>query len=330
MNWDLKSLFIKIKELEKRIEQVSDTTQKYALQYDLINLKTMVNFLSKTPVYVLKNCNRQILDYDFNLDMVSFLEKESPKIRRLLTNAANLYHVPIKICYNQVIRLDEYDLLLKEFFESFNLKFNLIYEKYKRENRIEISRKKYDSKTCDGECRYILSEKECYISVRHINRLSTISILPHEIAHAEQFRNCDNIVTSQNKMNSLLCEAYPIFVEYAFIDFLKQTKYFKYAFKEEGNKINGFLCSLEYDLPYLNGKEFIQNKSYNTLLISHLVALYWLELYRECPNYLIQEIDDFNYNFGKEKVSEFFEKNRLEDVTEGMHMSLSRYLDNYR
>jgi len=341
MKWDINKLKSKIKELEVRISLVTDPIQKYSLIHDLTNLKDMVNYLSSEPIFSCDEYKYKILDTDFAIDMAYFLQINGDRLQTLLLETSYLHHVPTKYRPNSSISLDEYDELLKDFFANFNPKLYFLYQKYKNEARIEINTKRYQSVTCSGECHYILSEKEAYLSSRHNNRLSTICILPHELAHAEQFRTSDSIITSQNKSYSLLCEAYPIFIEYAFLEFLKQTKYSKYAYRKEGSKINNFLCALEYDLGCLKtsiisvrNKEvaasgYMQNRYSNMLIMSNLVALYWLELYRENPSELLKQLEEFNQKFGVEHFSSFFENNNIKDITDGMHMSLRRYLKNY-
>ena len=341
MKWDITELKQKIQELEKRISLVTDPIQKYSLIHDLTNLKDMVNYLSGEQIFSCDEYKYRILDTDFALDMAHFLQQNGDTIGHLLYNTSYMHHVPTKTRKNSSIRIDEYDELLKDFFANFNPNLYFLYQKYKNEARIEINPKRYQSLTCSGECHYILSEEEAYVSTRHNNRLNTMCILPHELAHAEQFRNSASIVTSQNKSYSLLCEAYPIFVEYAFLDFLKQTKYCKFAHRSEGNKINNFLCSLEYDLESIRtsvitikdkevaASNYMPHRYSNMLIMSHLIALYWLELYRENPSDLLKQIEFFNEGFGIELFSQFFEKNNIKDITDGMHMSLRRYLRNY-
>lgn len=342
MKWNISELKSKVLELELRISSVTDQIQKYSLMHDIVNLKDMINYLSSEPVYSTDEYKFKILDDKFAFDMAHFLKSQGDDLAHLLYGTSFLHHVPTKMRKNKIITIDDYDKLLKDFFAFFNPNLYFLYQKYKTESRIELNPKRYHSLTCSGECHYILSEQEAYLSARHTNRLSSMCVLPHELAHAEQFRTSDSIIVSQNKSYSLLCEAYPIFVEYAFLDFLKQTKYRKFACSQEGNKINNFLCALEYDLDCLRkntisvnenesvASNYMKNRYTNMLLISHLVALYWLELYRENPNSAMLNIGEFNSSFGEENFSNFFRENRIEDITEGMHLSLRRYLNTYR
>lgn len=342
MKWNISELKSKVLELESRISSVTDPVQRYSLTHDIVNLKDMINYLSSELIYSTDEYRFKMLDNEFAFNMAEFLRSEGSDLAHLLYGTSFLHHVPSKMRKNKIIAIDEYDELLKEFFSLFNPNLYFLYQKYKSENRIELNPKRYHSLTCSGECHYILSEQEAYVSARHTNRLSSMCVLPHELAHAEQFRTSDSIIITQNKSYSLLCEAYPIFVEYAFLEFLKQTKYRKFACSKEGSKINNFLCALEYDLDCLRNStisvnknetvasNYMKNRYTNMLLISHLVALYWLELYRENPSSAMLNIGEFNFSFGEEQFSKFFDRNSIEDITEGMHLSLRRYLNNYR
>lgn len=340
MNWNLEEIKNKISNLELKILKVSDPIKKYSLLQDLSNLKYMANYLCSSEIYILDSYEHLLLDEEFALDMDEFIKSKKDKIILYLDKVSNLSHMPSKVYKNRSITIEEYDKMLESFLNFFNPSLYLLYEKYKKENRIELNPKNHENFTCHGKCHYILSENESYISSRFNNKLSSTTILPHEIAHAEQFRLSNSMIVTQNKLYSILCEAYPIFIEYAFLDFLKETEYKRFAYREEGKKMSLFICALEYDLvniqkgilTKLNNDEFVYNNNrYSSMLIiSNLVALYWLELYRENPIDFMKTLSEFNFRFGEIKTSEFFKKNDILDVTDGMYLSLKRYLSEYK
>lgn len=337
MKWKIEDLQEKIALLEHKVALVTDELQKYSLLQDLHSLKTMVNYSSKKIIYPINNLeiNRCFIDEDYLKDMIDLLNGKFKDIEISLNNLIHLNKIPWKYTLSKRLNIYEDEELLKEFLKSFDNRLLDLYIDYKNQNRIEFNKKEYEnSNTCLGKCYYIFSEGKSYISVRDRENITNFLVLAHELSHAIQFQNRNNEIVVQNMITSLFSEAYPIFVEYAFLEFLKTTKYKKIAYMQEGINLDNFLCTLEYGFSVLNTKvdttTFYKNRSIYTLMISHFIALSWLNLYRINSKDAQDKINEFNVNFGKDLVSEYFKENSSKEIASSVTSEVGYYLSRYR
>ncbi|MBE6148439.1 MAG: hypothetical protein E7167_02975 [Firmicutes bacterium] len=345
MAWNINELKLKIEFLESQIQTISDPTILMGLEIDLRNLKEMVNYKSGKKIYDIKALRSYaILDKQHLEEMVESLKKNSSSLARELYSASYFHHVGSRGSAFKSISDQENHNLLYEFLEYFDENLLRLYLEYQKEERIELNTNLHDSATCRGRCYPLVSEGNTYISSRFNNRFNSISILPHELAHAAQLIGKTSVEEMQKCLYSLFGEAYPIFVEYVFWDYLKNTKYRKQAFAQEANKINGFLCNLDYnatlyqavqDIIYtpnggISSLGYGKNLSSDTLLLSGILGMYWFFLYKQDPNAIKLEIEKFNQGFGTRYEGEIFDQQTTSELTSGVYWTIKDYLQNYR
>lgn len=337
MKWNIEELQQKINCLENRINLVSDDIQKQSLLLDLYNLKEMVNYSSGKNIYTIdeSNYNFNLLNPDHLEDAIEFMNFTRKDILLLLDSTIHIKTVPLNIKKIKKLNFLEYETLLINFLKNFDIELYNLYENYKKNNQIEINKARYeDSKTCLGRCRYIINDGKSYISVRYSSQIKEPTILLHELAHAYQFGNNQNLYTIENKITSLLSEAYPTFLEYVFLDYLKHTEFKNYAYIKEGKKINDLLCIFEYNSNYLENEytkiNYNQKSSLSILMLSKMVALYWLEQYRDNPEQTLSKIQNFNDKYGIHVISDYFKENSIDAIVNSTYNEIKYYLSNYR
>lgn len=338
MKWNLEELHQNIKELENRINLVNNQEEREILISDLNNLKEMVNYSAGTKIYEEDNSSFKILkeNEEYIEDSIDFINENRKKLRKILDKVSYFRCIPRKLNISNRIKLPEYDELLKEFLQNFDERIFNLYENYKLNEQIEFNKGRYENNyTCLGRCYHINSESKSYISVRYGNYIKKPSILPHELAHAYQMKvDSGNVINAQRKILSLLSEAYAIFIEFAFLDYLKETKYKFLAFSNEGLKLDNYLTLIEYSSNNLTGEydkfKYFKEQKLNTLMLSNLVALYWLDLYRTNQSDALKKINEFNNNYGISLVSDYFKEVSLDNLHNSCFNEINYYLSNYR
>lgn len=331
MKWNIQELQQKIQELENKINTINNQEEKYNLAIDLYNLKEMVNYSVGKNIYCLNE--EDISYYHINSkyieDINNFLSNYGKSIILSLSQVLCFNKIPSKASIIKKVNFSEYEELFIEFLQQYDFNLYNTYLKCKELNAIEINNKRYSLyNTSLGSCYYIAAYKKSYISVRNGKNVSNLTTLPHEVAHVYQHENVLSQKDVRNQTLSLLGEAFPIFIEYAFLDFLKTTKYRNLAFNREGERLDDLLCHLDYGADnLLKGSNKLNETS--KLIISHVTALYWLEMYRMDNIHFLKEINEFNKNFGKEPVSNFFKNHCINDIADGVHSGICRYLSKY-
>lgn len=344
MAWNVTELQSKILSLESQIKEVSDYKSMILLENDLYNLKKMVNYKLGRNIYDNHFFGFKIIDKDHYEAMVQMLQANGTDIFHQMHKAALCHHVPIKGFFNRKLSSTDHEEMLLAFFEYFDKNLLGLYQRYKEENRIEINPVSYESFTCTGKCYPIASEGSTYISSRYNNRFNRICTIPHEMGHAYQFHLPFSATEFQRRLYSLFGEAYPIFIEFAFLDFLKNTKYHKAALKQKGEILNNYLCNIEYnvsglcDVPdafytsdgSLAFKGFGRTSEYNTLILSGMLAMYWYALYCQDSQKALAEISEFNNNFGQISEESILAHYGVDNLASGVYWTLDDYMKSYR
>jgi len=324
MAWNIEQIKDKLQLLEDKAKNASSESQKLELLLDINNYKDMINFYEGTKVFDLDNQVIPELNNDYIVNSVDYFKNHGRELSASIVEILSMPRLNWKTIFVKrpdfITELELVDVFLKQY----NPIVYEMFSQYKNENRIQITNNKYETTSCVGKCHYIVSEGESYISVKNNHQ----SYLAHELAHAYLFQSKKDINLIYNMVRSCLSEAYSIFTEYAYLDFLKQTKYRKYAINEEAIKLDSFICALDYGILDINDidsiKDYYKRREIITLIISHLVAVYWLDLYKQ--NKLGNRLQEYENNLGIASIEAFFEK---EDINE-MVKSLTKHYNNYK
>lgn len=331
MAWDVRKLREKIWRLELKLNSVTDPKEREALSLELINLKTMVNYKVDDTIYEDLVYKPEIFDLNHFANQAQVIKETGADYSFSMYPVMHLHHVPVHIVRQKILTSKEYQKTLTDFLAYFDQNLLDLYLRFKEENRIEINKRPFDTRSCRGVCHPSLSDASSYISSRDDCRTKYITNIPHELAHAFQFEGESDIVVIQKMLYSLFAEAYPIFVEYAFLDYLKSTKYSRQALALEGETINNYICLLDYSLTSF--KDMATNgliSQNQTSIISNMVAMYWYSLYRKDKSLAKDEVDDFNKRFGYVYESDFLEIYDPEILSEGAKETINNYMKDYR
>ena len=342
-NSDLHS---RIKRLEELMNSTANEVKKLELSRDIRLLKLMLNYTEGTN-YEVDSINvlfPNIMN-ESNKELMNFFNKNAKKIYKSLYGYSNGTRLPWKLTLDKYISDEEYDKLLIDFLKGYDIRLLEIYELLKREERIEMNPKKYNlSVDSLGLDIHLLSTDESFIFSRFNNKIGKSSIIPHELGHSFLHQGSNNIYTFIAKNGSLFSEAYSIFLEMIFYDYLKDTMYHKSAFKAEYAKLDSFLAITEYvhsivllfeNMTLRDGKLYLFDSmvadTYAVkLVLSNMLAMYLVDLYRNNRKQFIKEINTFfemyKYASDEEKLKRF----KLDDMVSGTNSVLNSYIKLYR
>ena len=122
----------------------------------------------------------------------------------------------------EIYKIDdkEYIELLELFLKTYDKRLLEIYNYLKEEERIELCPKRFESnKNALGLNIHLTSIDESYVLSRWNNKISSASILPHELGHAFLMKGTNSTKGLVNKNSSIFFEAYSIFLEFIFLIF---------------------------------------------------------------------------------------------------------------
>ena len=177
---------------------------------------------------------------------------------------------------------------------------------------------------------------ESYVLSRWNNKISSASILPHELGHAFLMKGTNSTKGLINKNSSIFFEAYSIFLEFIFFDFLRNTKYSKNAIREEYYKLDSFFALVEHHYGEILsfGDKIISGENLNTyyirLLLSNVLAMYFTDLYRNDKITFMKEISCFFELFGCASEEELLSHFNLGKIIEGSKHVMNEYIRSYR
>ena len=343
MAWNIEELETKLKMLEKRVLEVEDENTRFTLMVDIQNIKCMINYKLGESKYPQEIVPMYIFDKEYLLSQNEALRKYGKDYLMCMRRLAPLHHVPSKTLFPKHIPYSEFENLLYEFLKYFDGNLLTLYQKYQTENRIEINKLPYEKKSCRGQCLPIIHEESTYISSRYNNTMGMITNIPHELGHAIQFEGDKDFRVTQNKLFSLFGESYSLFVEYAFIDFLKNTKYQKHAWACEAELINNFLCLIDYYLPAFDNIPSVLFSEDGILkmngyllhsfncndILSHMLAMYWYNLYLENQELAKAKANEFNEKFGNIYDEQFMQEYNAKKLSRSVERTIHRYFSYY-
>ena len=143
---------------------------------------------------------------------------------------------------------------------------------------------------------------------------------------------------------SLFSEAYSIFLEMIFFDYLKDTRYSKSAFKAEYSKLDSFLAITEYlhsiillfeNMTLKDGKLYLFSSmvadTYAAkLVLSNVLAMYFVNLYRNDKKQFDREINKFFEMYGCSNDEEKLKYFGLDTMVGGTNNVFNSYIKLYK
>lgn len=339
-------LHSRINRLEELMSSTTSDVKKLELSRDIRLLKLMLNYTEGTN-YEVDSINLLFPDimYNLNKELMVFFNRNASNIFKSLYGYSSRVRLPLKLTLDRRITDDVYDKLLIDFFKEYDKRLLDIYMLLKREERVEVNPKKYNvSSDSLGLNVHLVSSDESFIFSRFNGKIGMSSIIPHELGHSFLHLGSNNIYTFMKRNGSLFSEAYSIFLEMIFYDYLKNTKYSKSAFKAEYNKLDSFLAISEYlhsiillfeNMDFKDGKLYLFGSmpadTYGAkLVLSNMLAMYFVSLYRNNKKQFNIEINKFfemyDYACDEEKLKQF----KLDDMVSGTNSVLNSYIKLYK
>lgn len=339
-------LHSRVKRLEKLMSSTTNEVKKLELCRDIRLLKLMLNYTEGTN-YEINNINLLFprLISESNRGLMHFFSNNAVDIYKSLYGYSSGVKLPWKITLDRRITDEEYDRLLIEFFKRYDPRLLDIYESLKSGKRIETNPKKYNlSSGSLGLNVHLITSDESFIFSRFNNKIGTSSIIPHELGHSFLYQGSCDIHTFMIRNGSLFSEAYSIFLEMIFFDYLKDTRYSKSAFKAEYSKLDSFLAITEYlhsiillfeNMTLRDGKLYlfgsmVADTYAAKLVLSNVLAMYLVDLYRNNRKQFDREINKFFEMYGCSSDEDKLKTFKLDDMVSGTNNVLNSYMRLYK
>ena len=342
MRWNVNQLYLRLYRLELLLTREKNPKRRKDIVQDIASLKSLIVYVNGKTEKVDTSIPYSELDKRF-YENLEFLQHQSKKIAEELYPFTTIRRVPSKPFFTRKIKKRRYYPLVEEFLKDFDMEIYEYYLKLIREERIEVNPRKYLTGFAKGETTFFSTSGKPYVSTRFNEKLDIASTLPHEVIHAYQLEGIKNRKLIELKITSLFKETYSIFIEYAFFDFLKKTRYKKHGYREEGCQLDELLAVVDYTVTPLhvlsesklkNGIFYTKygryTEHYFSLLLSEILALYFFDIYRKDKEKAKELLKEFNDMLGVSTDEEILEKFGLSEVINGSTNVLRRYLKEYK
>lgn len=346
MHFNISELYSRLEKLESLINSSSSKIKRLEILRDIKLIKMILNYVDSTN-YDISDINNLFVSAmdERNKVLIDFFSRYYKTLYNFLSIYSFDARLPWRIHISKRISTHEYEKILIDFFKSFDPRLLDLFIELKESNRIELNPKKYIvSKGAIGVNIHLITSDESYILSRFNNKVNTASIVPHEVGHAFTCRNTTDSYSFISKNSSLFSEAYSIFLEMVFFDYLKNTKYYKDGINSLYNKLDSFLAVCECfnsnillfnDLYTKNGKIYLCDGTHadtyaSKLVFSNLLAMYLLDLYRNDRKKFFIEVNTFIDMFGHASDEEILVKFNLENLVNSTNNVLDSYIKTYR
>ncbi len=340
MKWNVLELQERRNKLLELLYLEKDEDKRRSITNDLNGLSNIIAYVTNDKCYEVNNDSDWVVNKK-RFNEILLLVKEN--LANGEKDYLKLYMYRLPRCSNKhrnvKISNDEYYDLMYNFFKEFNPDVLDIFIKYVNESRIELNPKKYfDYRLC-GLYTHILSEQSGFVNSRYNGRIESTDTLVHEIAHAYQFNGVSNPAQLERMKFSMFSEAYSLFIELAYMDYLKKTKYRNNAFEMEYNQIDSYICDIECDLSKLislnestikNGRFYfddgncVEPQSVK-LFYSNLLSIYLINKYRNNVSEANMELDRFNGFYIKGEEEKLFHAHTPEEYVKSMKEVIHNY-----
>lgn len=345
MKWRAEDLQNKIHDLEQRIQRVSSLPERTLLKQDLNNLKYMHSFLECAAQEgpKIEHKPMQVLNNDEYFDTAEVLDEIGPKIARKFMPISHLHNVRSRIVFQKSIGETAMMELISSFLASYDNDLLELFNKYQLENRILLSSKSFETRSCAGKCFPLINEGSSYICAIFNQKLTNGITLVHELGHADEFEGVNDIYQIQRLVYNVFGEAYAIYLEYAFIEFLKNTPYRKMAFDEQAHRMNNFLAFAEYYLislynlksvdpliKQINYNGYFSKKKQIDTLLSNMLAMYWQSIYINNPEEAKKQTSEYKEKSREKTLRDIITDYSIDDLHNGVNDVFHNYYENYR
>lgn len=347
MHFDINELKSRLILLEELLNSTDDKYKKIEIFNDINKIKYLIRYIDKNALFNLYDTNEGIIgDYKEKDDdvvagrIVDFFNKYIMQIRTSIGVFSNMPKLPWRVWKNTTISNKKYFELISNFMEEFNPEMLEIYNNLVQNKRIELSIDKYEGeKYARGLCFCIGNLREAYVLSRFNNKMSTGSTLPHELGHAYLLHKANF-----NNEPNIFIEAYSIFIEFIFGDYLKNTRYSGVAYSSEYQRLDSFLGMIDYEfanLSRLKDMYFTFPFYYYSdgslaridsakMILSDMLGMYFVSLYRfDKKKYNIM-MSAFLDMYGKVTDEEILKYFKLSNLVDGSIDTLDTYVKTYR
>lgn len=347
MHFDINKLKGRLDFLEVLLNNTNDKYKRREILNDIKKIKYLIRYMNSSIIlYSDDGCDRVLGDFKEKKDSVvasrvlDFFNSYTDQMQSSLVCFYNKTKLPWKVRKDFRISNVKYYELIDDFFKTFNHELFELYKYLIEEKRIEMSSKRYEGeKYARGLCFCIGNLREAYVLSRFNNKMSTGSTLPHELGHAYLLHKANF-----NNEPNIFIEAYSIFIEFIFGDYLKNTVYAGSAFNNEYQRLDTFLGMVGYEfdnLIKLKGMNFdfpfyytkdgsIGNVDTATLILSNMLGMYLAHLYRFDRDRYNNEIKVFLEMYGRTTDEEILKYFGLKNLTEGTEETVRTYVKTYR
>lgn len=319
MKWNVEELKNRYRILLELLNSENDNNKKKSIQMDLDTLESMIIYIDGKTLF-----ERYKKDSSFEYGGQRLLDESCNYV---INNPNDIVKYSVlfdgtytssSFSFRKNLSNKDFYFLVDSFFKQLNPDMHDFYRMLVDGKRIEINNQKFFGLNARGLTHHLVSTNECFINSFFNNSVSSSVTLPHEVAHAWQFKNISTLEGDVMGTNSLFREAYSMFIEYIFLDYLRQTKYRKQAAIEQLSNMDELLGYSEFNLYYLchvneatvsDGIFLYPHGQRCTsevfrYLYSKLLSYYFIDKYRKNSTALMGEIEDFNNAFGSIKDEE--------------------------
>ena len=306
MHFDINKLKGRLDFLEVLLNNTNDKYKRREILNDIKKIKYLIRYMNSSIIlYSDDGCDRVLGD---------FKEKKDSVVASRVLDFFNSYTDQMQsslVCFYNKTKLP---WKVRKDFRISNVKYYELIDDF--------------SKTFNH---YVLS--------RFNNKMSTGSTLPHELGHAYLLHKANF-----NNEPNIFIEAYSIFIEFIFGDYLKNTRYSGVAYSSEYQRLDSFLGMIDYEfanLSRLKDMYFTFPFYYYSdgslaridsakMILSDMLGMYFVSLYRfDKKKYNIM-MSAFLDMYGKVTDEEILKYFKLSNLVDGSIDTLDTYVKTYR
>lgn len=306
----------KIDELKKILEKLKTMPVTPSLCSDINILNYMLYYLDNSLGYIpLKYSDSS--EEEHQEKRIDFIAKNYKQIKKSLEELLDIRISPKGLFFHTRMDVSQLDDVVQSFFKSYDLNLLSKYIDIKDNSRLTLRNIPYPFSTATGMTFPIYSIGKCYVGTRHHNRFFSSSSLVHELGHVYQIEDVNDFSLQDGKLNSIWSEAFPLFLEEAYIEFLKDNSREKMGTRLRYESLDSFVSLVDYCYDKffsysLNDgiKRLKDEKRFNyslSRLLSFFLASYLLNQHQEDSNIGKSSVDTFNSMIGTADDSEILE-----------------------
>lgn len=347
MHFDIDKLKDRLDLLERLLNNTSDKYKRIEILNDIKKIKYLIRYIDSSIIlYSDDGCDRVLGDFKEKDDdvvasrVVEFFNSYTSQLQNSLRYFYNKPKLPWKVRKDFRISNVKYYELIDDFSKTFNCELFELYKYLIEEKRIEMSSKRYEGeKYAGGLCFCIGNLREAYVLSRFNNKMSTGSTLPHELGHAYLFYKANF-----NNEPNMFIEAYSIFIEFIFGDYLKNTRYSGVAYSSEYQRLDAFLGLVDYvfdDISKLKDMYFKFPFYYSSdgslgrvdsamMVLSNMLGMYFANLYRFDQKKYNKMMAAFLDMYGRATDEEMLKYFKFDEMVSGSIATINSYIKTYR